>query len=308
MTRTVAGIAVVAVLSVALGGCSALRRDPTPYDTGIPEARAAAEQQLDELASRVDFSDRVTVLGASTIDDCDTIRRWWFDDVDLGYQCTMQHFIVAAVPAAQSRQDVAAAVDSELVDIDLPIPRGGMVHDLYALNEAIRSDLRMQSEGADGAVIATASAEPFRAEFWPPVPRFGVVSGGWDGPPVTSDDFAATGATEAVVIAISIEYWNTDGIRDATADPIREGATWVAFDEGSRFAFDLVYAVPADGAEACLGDSLIDQASVRRAEDLLAFELLPEAQDADSDRIRACIEPRLTSGTALQVRPASTQY
>lgn len=304
--RIVSALAVVAVLLASLSGCSVIRRDPTPYDAGIPAARAAAEQQRDDLRARVDFSSRVTVLGSTSTDDCDTIRKWWFDDIDLGYQCTLHTRVIAAIPDAGSRLEVAAAVDAEMVDIDLPYPTGAMVQDLESLHPAVRDELPMHGEAADGAATIGVSAEPFRAEFWPPVATSGMVSGGWDGSPVTAGDFAATGAPEVVVVSIDIEYWNTDGLPDVDYIAGEGGVSWVVRVLGDAYAFELGYAVPDDAADVCLADPLIDQSTIRRDSggySLLAFELRPEAQEADSDRIRACIDPLLTSGTALQLLP-----
>lgn len=303
--RRIASLALVAVLTAALSGCSVIRSDPTPYDAGIPEARAAAEQQRDDLRARVAFSSRVIVLGSTSSDDCDTIRTWWFDDVDLGYQCTLHTRVIAAIPDAESRLEVAAAVDGEMVDIDLPYPNGAMVQDLQSLHPAVRDELPMHGQAADGQATIDVSAEPFRAEFWPPVATSGMVSGGWDGSPVTAAEFAATGASEVVVVSIDIEYWNTDGLPDVDYVPGEGDVTWVVRDFGGSYAFELAYAVPADAADVCLPDPSIDQSTIRRdgSYGFLAFDLLPEAQDADSDRVRACIDPLLTSGTALQLRP-----
>lgn len=263
-------------------------------------------EQLDELRARVTFSDRVTVRGSTTTDDCDSIRKWWFNDIDLGYQCTLHTNIVAAIPEANTRLEIAAAVDGEMASIELPYRAGGMVRDLWSLHPAVRDQVPITEEAVDGAVSVSLSAEPFRAEFWPTVATAGMVSGGWDGPAISAADFAATEATAVVVLTIDIEYWNTDGIPDEPFDPTSDGAVWVEVEQGSVYAFELAYAVPVDAADGCLSDPMVDPSSLTRGDGsyaFLSFALIPDATATDSDRIRACITPLLGSGTAIQLLP-----
>lgn len=290
---------------MTLVGCS-LEPNPTPYDDGIREARAAAQAQIDDIASRLHFSDKVIVLGTSQEDSCGAAHNWWFDSAPAGYRCWMKYTSFIVIPSAITREEVVAAVDAEMAALDVPYLSGGMVRAYVGVYPQLRSHMPVAAGGFEGALQYTATAEPFRPEVWRSPVGSGSVSSSGDASSVSVADVEATGASEVITITMGLEYWNTEGIQDFSDVPPAEPVNWIHASEGSAFAFELADWAPKEAADGCLSDSMVDQSSISRTDEpfpYLRFELIEAAQSIDSQRIRECIKTGLTSGTLLELTP-----
>jgi hypothetical protein len=300
-------VAVAVLVATALSGC-VFSHSYSPDDPGIPEARAEAREQIDEISAALAFSPRVVVLGTGTTDDCSSIRNWWFDNSDLGYRCWMRWTAVAVIPDATDREELIAAIESEVAALDLPFTRGAMLRDYIELYPDQRDGMPIGIGGGVGDVGVGISTEPFRAESWRnPVVGGGVSSSG-DAEAVTVADIESTGAQHVLTIHISTEYWSTDPDPGPRPEPdpvegVPEGVALKYWSYGDLYAFDLASLDPGF-PDACLADPAIDPSSVVRSEQPFArlrFSLVPGAESLDSQRIRDCLVPQLAAGTTLVV-------
>ena len=303
-------LVVAAVLSALfLSGCVSRGPEQSPNDPGIPEARAEAASRIAELRSRLDFSDRVIVLGTGQKDDCGAANNWWFDDTDTdpGYRCWMSWTAVAVIPDAQSSHELAAAVDDEMAALELPYQPGGMVRTLMSLyppHREVGSYGSISGGGHEGAVRFEVKAESFRPDFWP-TPSI-ENSGSGDTAGIGVADIQATGANQIIEVSASVEYWNTTGLPnlDEVATP---GAVNVVFwGYGDTSVIELADWAPAETPAVCTIDPAIDQATITRSDQpfpYLRLTLVPTAQSADQQRVRECLLANTTSGTLVSLYP-----
>lgn len=308
MTSFIKALVVAVIVATTLSACS-FEPPRSPNDAGIPESRADAQSQIDAVASRLDYSGSVTVLGTGQADSCDVINNWWFNDVDEGYRCWMTWTSILVLPSEHTPSDIAAAVDDEMAALDVPYFAGGMVRSLMSLYPDQRQPdfhVPVSTGGVSGGLQFTVEVEQFRPELWRDPSRQGRVSTTGDLTEITAATVQATGATEVVTVSMLVEYWNTEGTEDLGQGPAPDSVNWVTWSFGDAYAFELAEGSPADAAEACLTDPAIDAASVTRLAEpfsYLRFELLPTAQSIDAQRIRDCIKPRLSSGTLVELSP-----
>lgn len=298
------------LVGLALGGCVGTGfPSHSPDEPGIPEARAAAVAQLQRIESQLTFTDRVEVLADGTADDCGSVHNWWFDNTDPGYRCWMAWTAVAIVHDVGTREQLIAAIESEIAGFDLPFAPGGMLRDYIELYPNQRDTMPLTTGGSDGGFDIRVTTEPYRADTW----RSPLHPGDLDPDAGTAqpsrDRLAAGGAGEVLTIRVDTEYWSTEPTPDAPPqdDPnqegVPEGAHLKYWSYADRYGFDLAALEPAL-PESCLGDPAIDPATIARYDEpfaRLSFSLRADAASGDSQRIRDCIVPNLSPGTTIVV-------
>jgi hypothetical protein len=294
----------LATAALVLAGCSAPR--PSPNDPGIPEARAAAEARLDAMIARVEFSDAAIVLGSGRGDSCAYGTNGWIGTPPSNYRCWMRWVEVVVLPDAVTREEVAAALDAELAATDLPIPAG--VVRALVITHPNNVGSAVGSGGHEGNVSISVSTEPFRAQFWPsPQVRVGGnVSESGDLERISAADIEATGATQIIVVSVSIEYWAEDGIQDFGEPYVPSAFLEERSSHGDNYYFDLAQAQPAAAVGVCLADPLVAPTSLTRQDEpfpRVTFKLYGVATSDDAKRVRDCLTTNLTSGTLAWYEP-----
>lgn len=292
---------------LVLAGCSNQpRRSPT--DSGIPEARAEAESQLDAVIARVVFSDRAVVLGSGRKDSCGFGTNGSFSSPPSNYRCWMQWVQLAVIPEAATREELAAVLDEEIGAMDLPIV-GSVVRDLVTQHPNNAAGLPIGAGGHEGDVSIGFESQPFRAQFWPdPSVRVGGnVSESGDIGDVTAADVEATGASQFVVVSASVEYWAEAGVRDLDAEAYTPPALYIEQSaHGDNYYFDVAQAEPAEAVESCLTDPLVAPTSITRKQEpfpRVTFKLFGVATWEDAARVRDCLQANLSSGTLAWYEP-----
>lgn len=302
--RSLLAVASAALTALVLSGCASRYPERSPNDPGIPEARAEAAGRLADMRSRLDFSDRVIVLGTGQKDDCGVARGWWFDDSDPGYRCWMSWTAVAVIPDAQSYQELAAAVDGEMAPLDLPYDPGGMVRALMSRYPSQREVGSYSAGGHEASLRFEVKAEAFRPDFWP-TPSI-KSSGSGDAADISVADIQATGANQIIELNASIEYWNTTGLSNPDQAGTPDAVNVVFWSYGDTNVIELADWMPAEAPAACLVDPAIDQASIARSDQpfpYLRLTFVPKTQSADQQRVRECLLSKMTAGTLVSLDP-----
>lgn len=296
----------VVALGVLVSGCLPSGESYSPYMTGIPEAREAAAATVDDAAGRIDFSDRVTVLGEGSADGCGTHTDGTVFAHAAGYYCAMGWMVAFVVPDAHTREEVVGAVDAELaaMDVDYAYP---LAVDLVMAYPSVRGGMVVTGGGQVGGAEFRVSTTPFRADAWraPRIPRgSSEVSVGGDLDAITASAVEATGASEVVTVLVSVDYWDTRGLSTAAEPPAPLRLDY--FSEGSVYAFDVALPVPAEGGQTCAQDGAVDGptiSSVQSPFPRLTFALTQEATSDDMQRVRDCLVANLGSGAVAVLTP-----
>ena len=273
------------------------------------ECGAVAQARLDELVSRVQFSSFVHVLGTGEADGCGSNSAGaLFTTQGEGFFCGLGWTAVIVIPSADTREELAAAVDAEFAAMDVPYNKDSMVRSFVELNPTNRPGLPMAGGGDDGQARIEAKAEVFHPEFWrrprPITPSSDVTSEG-NLDKVTADLVGASSAYQVVTVSISIGYWNIDGV-GMDALPALDPLTVTHSAYGDRYAFDLALAEPTRAADGCLADPAIDASTIVAVEmpfRRLQFSLLPDAVGLDMQRVRDCLSTRLSAGALVVLTP-----
>jgi hypothetical protein len=138
----------------------------SPNDPGIPEARAEATAQLEAVAERFAFSDEAIVLGEGRRDSCAFGTTGWFGTSASNYRCWMQWVELVVIPAAATREEVAAALDAELAVMDAPIA-GGVVRSLVLTHPDNVSIMAIGASGHEGDVLVSVQSEGRTGHYGP---------------------------------------------------------------------------------------------------------------------------------------------
>lgn len=298
--------ALVALLLASCGLSNGSSYDPDME--GAPEARAAASAAVDAAAEHVVFSDRVTVLGQGRADGCGVeTEEGFFADV-IGMHCSMGWMVALVVPGADTREEVAGAIDDELraMDVTYAWP---LATDLVMHYPSVRDGTVLRGGGRVGEVELVVESTPFRPATWraPRIPRGSAeVSADGDLESVTSSVVQETGADEVVTVLLSTMYWDTSGRNSSSSDPVAPGPLLAYYSEGPVYAFDVALPEPADGGLTCTEDAAVDPgtvSSMRTPFPRLTFSLGPSATSDDMQRVRECLVAGLDAGAIAVLTP-----
>lgn len=289
--------------ALACAGCGPAYDPQMP---GIPEARAAAAAALDEAVARMDFSDRVAVLGEGRADACGTDDGDGFFAEPVGYHCSMGWMAALVVPGAHTREEVLGAVDAELAAMDVEYPRT-LAADFVLMYPSVRQGSQRGGGHAGQAELAV-EVTPFRAASWraPRIPRGPAeVAAEGDLDQVDARAVEATGAGDVVTVLLTTRYWDTRGLPadgPAPVPPLR--VEHLA--EGVGYRFDVALPEPAGAGESCARDAAVDPGtvvSVSTPFPRLTFALMPEATSDDMARVGDCLAAGLASGALAVLTP-----
>lgn len=296
----------IAVVVALVAGCAGRGQAYRPDMTGIPEARAAAVETIDDAAERVVLSDQVTVLGEGRADGCEAETDEAFFAEVTRYFCAMGWMVAFVVPDARTREEVAGAVDAELQAMDVAYSYT-LAEDLVMPYPSVRAGEPLTGVGQVGGAQLTVEATPFRASSWraPRIPRGSAeVSAAGNLDAVTAAAVEATGADEVVTVLVTTMYWDTAGPQAAGEPPAP--LRLEHYGEGAVYAFDIALPVPVENGEACAQDGAVDPltvSSVSTPFPRLTFALTHDATSADMQRVRGCLTAGLSSGAVAVLTP-----